>query len=80
MRKNCAAVNVKVKDQTKKEDGKCDGKMETYSRVVGYFRPVQNWNKGKQHEFFMRVPYDINKAIDVDVAKYKETSRFSPNV
>ncbi|QER41367.1 hypothetical protein F1847_00910 [Thermodesulfobacterium sp. TA1] len=24
---------------------------EVYSRVVGYFRPVQNWNKGKQQEF-----------------------------
>ncbi len=24
---------------------------EVYSRVVGYFRPVQNWNKGKKQEF-----------------------------
>ncbi len=24
---------------------------EVYSRVVGYFRPVQSWNKGKQQEF-----------------------------
>jgi len=24
---------------------------EVYSRVVGYFRPVQNWNPGKQQEF-----------------------------
>lgn len=24
---------------------------EVYSRVVGYFRPVQNWNSGKQQEF-----------------------------
>lgn len=24
---------------------------EVYSRVVGYFRPVQSWNKGKQEEF-----------------------------
>ena len=24
---------------------------EVYSRVVGYFRPVQNWNNGKQQEF-----------------------------
>lgn len=24
---------------------------EVYSRVVGYFRPVQNWNKGKVEEF-----------------------------
>jgi hypothetical protein len=24
---------------------------EVYSRVVGYFRPVSQWNKGKQQEF-----------------------------
>lgn len=29
-------------------------KCEVYSRVVGYLRPVQNWNKGKQEEFNMR--------------------------
>ena len=24
---------------------------EVYSRVVGYFRPIKNWNKGKKREF-----------------------------
>lgn len=24
---------------------------EVYSRIVGYFRPVQNWNEGKKQEF-----------------------------
>ncbi len=27
---------------------------EVYSRVVGYYRPVQNWNRGKQEEFKQR--------------------------
>jgi ribonucleoside-triphosphate reductase len=26
-------------------------KCEVYSRVVGYFRPVQNWNNGKISEY-----------------------------
>jgi anaerobic ribonucleoside-triphosphate reductase len=30
---------------------------EVYSRIVGYLRPVQNWNKGKQVEFAERKPY-----------------------
>ena len=30
---------------------------EVYSRIVGYLRPVQNWNKGKQQEFDDRNPY-----------------------
>lgn len=27
---------------------------EVFSRVVGYFRPVKQWNKGKQEEFWQR--------------------------
>jgi hypothetical protein len=30
---------------------------EVYSRVVGYFRPVQNWNAGKKEEFKDRKPF-----------------------
>jgi len=33
---------------------KCDQTMEVYSRVVGYMRPVSNWNKGKREEFRLR--------------------------
>ncbi len=33
--------------------------VETYSRVVGYFRPVQNWNKGKKEEFRLRREFII---------------------
>ena len=29
-------------------------KCEVYSRVVGYLRPVQGWNKGKKEEFTLR--------------------------
>ena len=31
---------------------------EVYSRVVGYYRPVQNWNHGKKQEFRERNTYD----------------------
>lgn len=31
---------------------------EVYSRVVGYYRPVQNWNHGKKQEFTERKTYD----------------------
>jgi ribonucleoside-triphosphate reductase len=30
---------------------KCEGKVETYSRVCGFMRPVQTWNPGKKAEF-----------------------------
>lgn len=32
---------------------------EVYSRVVGYIRPVNQWNKGKQAEYKDRKVYDI---------------------
>lgn len=32
---------------------------EIYSRVVGYLRPVQNWNKGKRQEFLERRTYQV---------------------
>lgn len=32
---------------------------EVYSRVVGYHRPVQNWNDGKREEFDRRKEYSI---------------------
>ena len=35
-------------------ENKCNKKTEVYSRVVGYFRPVQQWNDGKQEEFQLR--------------------------
>jgi ribonucleoside-triphosphate reductase len=38
---------------------KCMEKTEVYSRVVGYFRPVQQWNKGKQEEFKERREFEI---------------------
>jgi len=37
----------------------CGEKMEVYSRVVGYYRPVDNWNKGKKHEFDMRKTFKL---------------------
>jgi ribonucleoside-triphosphate reductase len=42
----------------------CNERTEVYSRVVGYFRPVQNWNEGKKAEFSDRVTYDTAKNED----------------
>lgn len=38
---------------------KCRGETEVYSRVVGYLRPVQQWNEGKQAEFRLRSKYRL---------------------
>ncbi len=37
----------------------CGGATEVYSRITGYYRPVQNWNAGKSQEFKDRKVYNI---------------------
>ena len=34
-------------------------KAEVYSRIVGYYRPVQDWNRGKKEEFSQREYIDL---------------------
>jgi ribonucleoside-triphosphate reductase len=41
---------------------RCGKKTEVYSRVVGYIRPIQQWNEGKQHEFTQRKTYRVAEA------------------
>ena len=41
---------------------KCDSKTEVYSRVCGFFRPVQQWNRGKKEEFNDRQEYQMSQA------------------
>ena len=38
----------------------CGEKTEVYSRITGYYRPVQDWNAGKAQEFIQRKEYDIS--------------------
>lgn len=38
----------------------CGGKTEVYSRITGYYRPVQNWNDGKAQEYKHRKLYDTD--------------------
>ena len=40
----------------------CHGKTEVYSRITGYYRPVQNWNEGKSQEYKNRKIYDMKNS------------------
>lgn len=42
---------------------KCGKKTEVYSRITGYYRPVQNWNDGKTQEFKDRQTYDVDNSV-----------------
>ena len=43
----------------KKKKEKTVVPCEVYSRVVGYYRPVQSWNLGKQEEFKHRKEFVV---------------------
>ncbi len=48
----------------------CGEKTEVYSRITGYYRPVQNWNDGKSQEYKDRRVYDAGASM---------ARRFAPN-
>ena len=54
----------------------CGNKTEVYSRITGYYRPVQNWNDGKSQEFSERKEYVLEnsnfKAKDCTCACHEE--------
>ena len=41
----------------------CGRKTEVYSRITGYYRPVQNWNAGKTQEYKERKVYDMGHSV-----------------
>ena len=41
---------------------KCGKSCEVWSRITGYYRPVQNWNDGKVQEFRDRQEYDLERS------------------
>ena len=48
---------------------------EVYSRVAGYFRPVNQWNRGKQEEFSERREYVLDSAMRGNVYQLNEYKR-----
>ena len=45
-------------------------KCEVYSRVVGYLRPIAQWNEAKQAEFKDRTEFDKQLSSQCDTQKY----------
>ena len=41
----------------------CGKKAEVYSRITGYYRPVQNWNDGKTQEYKDRKVYNVGTSV-----------------
>jgi ribonucleoside-triphosphate reductase len=54
-----------MKEKMKQKRTEC----EVYSRVVGYLRPVGQWNRGKQQEFSDRKTFDTASKKVVEICK-----------
>ena len=49
-------------DQLKKDLKEVKGEVcEVYTRIVGYYRAVHNWNPGKRQEYEERKPFNLEK-------------------
>ena len=51
----------------------CGERTEVYSRITGYYRPVQNWNAGKSQEYKNRLNYDMAVAREMPVGGQAES-------
>ena len=51
----------------------CGKKTEVYSRITGYYRPVQNWNDGKSQEFKDRKVYNVGTSVLKGTVKPEKT-------
>ena len=70
----------------------CGKPTEVYSRITGYYRPVQNWNAGKSQEFKERKTYNVNNSefhehvfddmshMEIDEAEYSKSGATCQNV
>ncbi len=60
----------------------CQAPTEVYSRITGYYRPIQNWNDGKLQEYANRKEYDIQASMEArqsGVTRYLFTTTTCPN-
>lgn len=55
------------------ENGNMKVPVEVYSRVVGYFRPVNQWNRGKQEEFSNRKLFRVDMEDHSQLYEYQGT-------
>jgi hypothetical protein len=63
MEKGKTELNLEEQKKIEKSENVCGLECEIYSRVCGYFRPVRNWNIGKQEEFKERKTFKVDAKI-----------------
>jgi len=55
------SITEEITDLEKQYAEAKGARCEVYSRIVGYYRSVSNWNPGKSQEFKERMVFDVPK-------------------
>ena len=53
----------------------CGKNAEVYSRITGYYRPVQNWNEGKTQEYKNRTTYNVPSSLLKNGSQEQKTGK-----
>jgi hypothetical protein len=54
-------INRQINTLKDKLDTVKGTRTEVYTRIVGYYRSIKNWNKGKREEYNYRVPFSVQE-------------------
>ena len=54
-------INKQIKTLKDKLNRVQGTRTEVYTRIVGYYRSIKNWNKGKREEYNYRVPFSMRE-------------------
>lgn len=81
--KTLAEINKEIADIKSQLADVHGTETEVYARIVGYYRAVKNWNKGKAEEFTQRKNFVLQDSSEYDIHSYgdageAEQTTFSP--
>jgi ribonucleoside-triphosphate reductase len=62
-------INKDLQEAREELAGIQGGPAEVYSRIVGYYRSVRNWNKGKKEEYGERKLFELSEPVEAGTAK-----------
>lgn len=40
-------------------EGLCQARVEVFSRIVGHYQPLQQWNRGQREQYHHRLPFRV---------------------
>lgn len=81
--KSVQELDKEIADVQKELNDVHGTETEVYARIVGYYRAIKNWNKGKAEEFKLRKNFKLEDSSEYDIHNYGEADEsgqttFSP--